>query len=90
MYSVHTFYDLVSFRTTFSEFTRLHGRDERFRAIEKKREREAIFTDYLTELKKSSKVREVQQRHSTKSRTDRVRYLKTDRYKHILSLFYFS
>ena len=62
-------------RTTFSEFARLYGRDERFKAIDKKREREVIFAEYITELKKISKEREGHQRQSAKSRTDKVRVL---------------
>ena len=60
------------FRMTFSEFARLHGKDERFKAIEKKREREAIFSEYVTDLKKSSRERDGQHKESTRSRTDKV------------------
>ena len=61
------------YRMTFSEFARLHGKDERFKAIEKKREREAIFSEYVTDLKKSSREREIDRQHkeSARSRTDK-------------------
>ena len=63
---------------TFSEFARLYGRDERFKAVDKKREREVMFADYLTELKKSTREREGQQRQAVKSRADKVRGLVLD------------
>ena len=43
-----------------------------FKAIEKKREREAIFSEYVTDLKKSSTERDGQHKESTRSRTDKV------------------
>ncbi|XP_067084952.1 transcription elongation regulator 1 isoform X2 [Osmerus mordax] len=42
-------------RTTFSEFASRHARDSRFKAIEKMKEREAIFTEYMTALRKREK-----------------------------------
>ena len=60
------------YRMTFSEFARLHGKDERFKAIEKKREREAIFSEYVTDLKRSSRERDGQHKESARSRTDKV------------------
>ena len=68
------------YRMTFSEFACLHGKDERFKAIEKKREREAIFSEYVTDLKKSSREREMDRQHkeSARSRTDKVCVVYTD------------
>ena len=37
------------------------------------REREQLFTEYVTELKKASKQREEHQRHSSKSKAEKVR-----------------
>ncbi|XP_028391047.1 transcription elongation regulator 1-like isoform X2 [Dendronephthya gigantea] len=42
----------VSSRTTFSEFSLKHGKDERFKEIAKMREREGLFSDYVAELRK--------------------------------------
>lgn len=39
-------------RTTFSEFSLKHGKDERFKDIAKMREREGLFSDYVAELRK--------------------------------------
>lgn len=45
----------ILFRTTFTEFSSKHGKDERFRAIEKIRDREAYFHEYVQELKVQEK-----------------------------------
>ncbi|KAG7263888.1 hypothetical protein CRUP_034227 [Coryphaenoides rupestris] len=42
-------------RTTFSEFGVRHGRDPRFKSIEKMKDREAIFTEFMTALRKREK-----------------------------------
>lgn len=43
------------FRTTFSEFAAKHARDTRFKAIEKMKDRETIFTEFMTSLRKKEK-----------------------------------
>lgn len=43
------------FRTTFSEFAAKHAKDMRFKAIEKMKDREAIFTEFMTSLRKKEK-----------------------------------
>ncbi|KAJ8266787.1 hypothetical protein GJAV_G00134690 [Gymnothorax javanicus] len=45
----------LNIRTTFSEFASKHAKDPRFRAIEKMKEREAIFTEYMSALRKKEK-----------------------------------
>lgn len=45
----------VCFRTTFSEFASKHAKDQRFKAIEKMKDREAIFIEFMTSLKKKEK-----------------------------------
>ncbi|TRY95400.1 hypothetical protein DNTS_017060 [Danionella cerebrum] len=42
-------------RTTFSEFAAKHSKDPRFRTIEKMKDREAIFIEFMTGLKKKDK-----------------------------------
>ncbi|XP_076024770.1 transcription elongation regulator 1-like isoform X7 [Genypterus blacodes] len=42
-------------RTTFSEFAVKYGRDPRFKTIEKMKDREAIFTEYITTMRKREK-----------------------------------
>lgn len=45
----------VCFRTTFSEFASKHAKDQRFKAIDKMKDREAIFIEFMTSLKKKEK-----------------------------------
>uniref|UniRef100_A0A4W5NBV8 Transcription elongation regulator 1 n=1 Tax=Hucho hucho TaxID=62062 RepID=A0A4W5NBV8_9TELE len=42
-------------RTTFSEFASKHSKDQRFKAIDKMKDREAIFIEFMTSLKKKEK-----------------------------------
>ncbi|XP_061658485.1 transcription elongation regulator 1 isoform X4 [Syngnathoides biaculeatus] len=53
-------------RTTFSEFAIKHGRDPRFKSIDKMKDREAIFVEHMTALRKRDK-------DDSKSRGDKVR-----------------
>lgn len=43
------------FRSSFSDFAQKHGRDERFKNVEKMRERESLFNEYLLEVRKREK-----------------------------------
>merc|ERR1711971_769679 len=45
----------VTAKSSWSEFSREHAKDERFKAIEKIRDRETHFNDYVSELKKKEK-----------------------------------
>lgn len=45
----------VSSRTTFSEFAVKYGRDPRFKTIEKMKDREAIFIEFITAMRKREK-----------------------------------
>ncbi|KAJ8254697.1 hypothetical protein GJAV_G00196170 [Gymnothorax javanicus] len=56
----------ISTRTTFSEFASKHGRDSRFKAIEKMKDREAIFVEFMTALRKKEK-------DDSKNRGEKVR-----------------
>lgn len=51
--------DLIMFpltcRTTFSEFAAKHVKDPRFKAIEKMKDREAMFTEFMTAWRKKDK-----------------------------------
>uniref|UniRef100_A0A8C7XJB3 Transcription elongation regulator 1 n=1 Tax=Oryzias sinensis TaxID=183150 RepID=A0A8C7XJB3_9TELE len=53
-------------RTTFSEFALKHGRDPRFKTIEKMKDREAIFIEFMTAMRKREK-------EDSKSRGEKVR-----------------
>lgn len=43
------------YRSSFSDFAQKHGRDERFKNVEKMRERESLFNEYLLEVRKKEK-----------------------------------
>ena len=58
-------------RSNFSEFALRYGKDERFKMVEKMREREQIFSDYLQELRKAGKHRGEGTTHSS-SKPDKV------------------
>lgn len=45
----------VLYRSSFSDFAQKHGRDERFKNVEKMRERESLFNEYLLEVRKREK-----------------------------------
>lgn len=55
-------------RSSFSEFALRYGKDERFKVVEKMREREQLFSDYLQELKKAGKQKGEGSTHSSVSR----------------------
>ena len=43
------------FRSSFSDFAAKYSKDERFRGVEKMRERESIFQDYVSDLRRKEK-----------------------------------
>ncbi|XP_062262350.1 transcription elongation regulator 1 isoform X2 [Platichthys flesus] len=53
-------------RTTFSEFAMKNGRDPRFKTIEKMKDREAIFVEFITAMRKREK-------EDSKSRGEKVK-----------------
>lgn len=53
-------------KTTFSEFAMKHGRDPRFKAIDKMKDRETIFIEFMTALRKRDK-------EDSKTRGEKVR-----------------
>ena len=42
-------------RSSFSEFAGKFGRDDRFKAIDKMRERESLFNEYMLEVRRREK-----------------------------------
>ncbi|KAJ8408849.1 hypothetical protein AAFF_G00246670 [Aldrovandia affinis] len=57
----------LNMRTTFSEFASKHARDSRFKAIDKMKDREAIFTEFMTLLRKKEK-------EDSKNRGEKVKH----------------
>lgn len=65
-----TYLVFVFCRSSFSDFASKYSKDERFKAIEKMRERESLFQDHLSELRKREK--EEKQREREKVRAQRI------------------
>ena len=45
----------LSARTTYSEFANKYSKDERFKGIEKSRERESLFNEFMVDIKKKDR-----------------------------------
>lgn len=56
----------LSARTTYSEFANRHSKDERFKGIEKSRERESLFNEFMIEIKKKDKEERAAKRDQAK------------------------
>ncbi|XP_026746675.1 transcription elongation regulator 1 isoform X1 [Trichoplusia ni] len=54
-------------KSSFNEFTSKHGRDERYKGIDKARERETYFNEYLAELRKKEKEEKDKAREQVKT-----------------------
>lgn len=50
------------FRSSFKEFQAKHEKDERFQAVEKSKDRENMFSDFVGELRKKEKAERAVQR----------------------------
>lgn len=48
-------YCAVAFRSSFSDFAAKYGKEERFKGMEKMRERENLFNEYILEVRKREK-----------------------------------
>merc|ERR1712083_741559 len=53
-------------RTSWSEFSRENGKDERFKAIDKSRDRESLFNEYQMEIRKKEKEEKEEKRKQIK------------------------
>jgi hypothetical protein len=47
--------DLSSSRSSFSDFSHKYAKDERFRGVEKTRERESLFNEFIVEIRRREK-----------------------------------
>lgn len=56
-FGFHFYFKIVTIfsRSSFSDFCQRYSRDERYKGIEKLRDRESIFNEYLVELRKKEK-----------------------------------
>lgn len=65
---------------SFSEFSSRYARDERFKAIEKMKEREQLFNDYLNDLRKHDKEKKYEEKEKLKK--DYISLLKEQKHLH--------
>ena len=49
-------------RSTFADFCHRHGKDDRFRGVEKTRERESLFNEFIIEVRRREKEERESQR----------------------------
>lgn len=56
----------LSTRTTFSDFCQKYSKDERFKNIEKMREKEGFFNDFMAEIRRKDRENKSQQRERYK------------------------
>lgn len=53
-------------RSSFSEFSSKHGKDDRFRNIEKMRERESMYNEFIIEVRRKEKDQKAKKREQAK------------------------
>lgn len=51
-------------RSSFSDFAQKHGKDERFKGIEKMRDRESLFNEFILEVRRREKDEKIQKKES--------------------------
>lgn len=51
-------------RSSFSDFAQKHGKDDRFKGIEKMRDRESLFNEYILEVRRREKDEKIQKKET--------------------------
>lgn len=51
-------------RSSFSDFAQKYGKDDRFKGIEKMRDRESLFNEYILDVRRREKDEKVQKKES--------------------------
>lgn len=59
-------------RSSFNDFAQKHSKDERFRNVEKTRERESLFNEFLLEVRKREKEEKTAKREQVRMCLDLV------------------
>lgn len=69
-----SFFQIISLffvcRSSFSDFAQKFAKDERFKGVEKMRERESLFNEYLIEVRKREKEEKSQRREQVSEKTN--------------------
>lgn len=55
---------MFGFRSSFSDFAQKHGKDDRFKGIEKMRDREGLFNEYILEVRRREKDEKIQKKET--------------------------
>lgn len=71
------------FRTSFSEFSSKNSKDERYKNIEKSREREGLFNEYMVELRKQEKEEKALRREQVSGLSFKSQYIMLKLFKFI-------
>merc|ERR1719361_2431508 len=58
----------LSSKSGFSDFANKYGKDERFKGVEKMRERESLFNEYIGDLRKKEKEDRIAKEKQTRKR----------------------
>lgn len=53
---------MINHRSSFSDFAAKYAKDDRFKGMEKMREREGLFNEYIVEVRKREKEEKAQKR----------------------------
>lgn len=67
------FYILWS-RSSFSDFAQKYAKDERFKGVEKMRERESLFNEYLIDVRRREKEEKSQRRETVSALFDCIHH----------------
>lgn len=54
----------IFFRSSFSDFVQKHGKDDRFKGIEKSRDRESLFNEFILEVRRREKDEKLQKKET--------------------------
>lgn len=68
VFSFRTFHVCFTSRSSFSDFCSRYKNDERYKSIEKMRDRENLFNDYLMELRKKEKDEKQNKKEQVRSK----------------------
>lgn len=55
---------MLFFRSSFSDFAQKHSKDDRFKGIEKTRDRESLFNEFILEVRRREKDEKLQKKET--------------------------
>lgn len=66
---------LIIFRSSFSDFAQKFGKDDRFKGIEKMRDRESLFNEFILEVRRREKDEKIQKKETVSMQNDLKNFL---------------